>query len=222
MVVTLCCYLLYGPIQMSEGSYQRPLGEHRIEIIVVNSRFVTSISKATNADEARAFIARIRGEMPTANHHVYAFRAGYGNSVTEGMSDDGEPSGTSGPPTLSVLRGADIGDIVLVTTRFFGGTKLGTGGLVRAYTQAAQTALERLPIELKQAKEQLGIDVPYALYERVKRLLESHNARIDDEIFAGDVSIIATLLQADSPAFQGELQELSAGRIEPVLMAKFD
>ena len=198
------------------------MGEHRIEITVVNSRFVTTVGRATSADEARAFIARIREEMPDANHHIYAFRAGYGNSVTEGMSDDGEPSGTSGPPTLSVLRGADIGDIVLVTTRFFGGTKLGTGGLVRAYTQAAQTALESLPTELKQAKVQLGMDVPYALYEQVKRLLEGYHATIDDEIFAGDVSIIATLLQTDREALLTDLQELSAGGIEPIVLTMLD
>lgn len=207
---------------MSNETYNRPATEHRTEIIVVNSRFVTSVSAAATAPDAKAFIARIRAEMPDANHHVYAFRAGYGNSVTEGMSDDGEPSGTSGPPTLAVLRGADIGDIVLVTTRYFGGTKLGTGGLVRAYTEAAQTALASLPLERKVPKEQLGMDVPYALYEPVRRLLTSYSASIDDEIFAADVSIIATLLQADVARFSADLTELSAGRIDVIRLAQFN
>src|SRR5512134_2891681 len=108
-----------------------PAGQHRTDIVVVNSRFITTIAPAAMPEDAKRFIASIRAEMPDASHHVYAFRAGYGNSVIEGMSDDGEPSGTAGPPTLAVLRGAGIGDIVLVTTRYFGGTKLGTGGLVR-------------------------------------------------------------------------------------------
>jgi putative IMPACT (imprinted ancient) family translation regulator len=79
--------------------------------------------------------------MPNASHHVYAFRVGHGNSIIEGMSDDGEPTGTAGPPVLAVLRGTQIGDIIVIVTRYFGGTKLGTGGLVRAYPEAAQIAL---------------------------------------------------------------------------------
>src|SRR5262245_19930912 len=108
---------------MSQSYYRPALGLHRGEIEVLNSRFITSISRAIKPDEARSFIMQIRQEMPDASHHVYAFRTGYGNSITDGMSDDGEPSGTAGPPSLAVLRGFDIGDVVLVTTRYFGGTK---------------------------------------------------------------------------------------------------
>ncbi len=98
----------------------------------------------TTVDEAKAFLAAVRAEMPDANHHVYAYRVGFGNSVIEGMSDDGEPSGTSGPPVLAVLRGSGIGDVIVVVTRYFGGTKLGTGGLVRAYSEGARAGLESL------------------------------------------------------------------------------
>lgn len=202
--------------------YWRPVGRHRIEIEVQKSRFITTAARATTADEARAFIQAIRQEMPDASHHVYAFRAGYGNSVTEGMSDDGEPSGTSGPPTLAVLRGSDIGDVVLVTTRYFGGTKLGTGGLVRAYSSAAKTVLETLPLEYKAPKSQLGIDVSYSDYEQTKRLILAYEGTIDDEIFAGDVSLIATFLQEQVAPFQAELTELTNGQVEPVLLDTFD
>src|SRR5688572_19497440 len=114
--------------------YPIPAETTRVEIRVVNSRFIATIAEARTAEDAHAFIAAIRAEFANASHNVYAFRAGYGASVIEGMSDDGEPSGTAGRPALSVLRGADLGDVVLVITRYFGGTKLGTGGLVRAYT----------------------------------------------------------------------------------------
>ena len=96
------------------------------------------LAASTTVKEAKAFLAAVRAEMPDANHHVYAYRVGFGNSVIEGMSDDGEPSGTSGPPVLAVLRGSGIGDVIVVVTRYFGGTKLGTGGLVRAYSDAAR------------------------------------------------------------------------------------
>ncbi|MEL6310076.1 MAG: YigZ family protein, partial [Chloroflexota bacterium] len=136
-------------------TYNRPAERTRIEITVINSRFITTIERADTVEDARAFINEIRAEMPDANHHVYAFRIGYGNSITEGMSDDGEPSGTSGPPSLAVIKGTEIGDVVLVTTRYFGGTKLGTGGLVRAYTESAQTAFAQLKTERKAPKAQL-------------------------------------------------------------------
>lgn len=202
--------------------YFRPSGKHRTEIVVQNSRFISTIERATTVDEARHFIQSIRDEMPDASHHVYAFKIGYGNSTTEGMSDDGEPSGTSGPPTLAVVRGSDLGDIVLVTTRYFGGTKLGTGGLVRAYSNSAKTALEILPIELKAPKTQLGMDLPYSLYEQVKNLIEKYGGTIDDEIFAGDVTVICTLLNDEISAFEAELTELSSGQIETILLAELD
>jgi uncharacterized YigZ family protein len=112
--------------------YLIPAGTVRVETEVSRSRFIATLGMAETAEAARAFIAGVRAEMPDASHHVYAFRVGYGASVIEGLSDDGEPSGTSGPPIMAVLRGAPVGDVVLVVTRYFGGTKLGTGGLVRA------------------------------------------------------------------------------------------
>ena len=85
--------------------YPIPARTTRVETVVVNSRFIATIGRADTVAEARQFIQAARDEMPDATHHVYAFRVGYGGSVTEGMSDDGEPSGTSGPPVLAVLRG---------------------------------------------------------------------------------------------------------------------
>src|SRR5688572_27285209 len=100
--------------------YHIPAGTQRSEIVVVNSRFITTIGCVQSTEAVKAFLDQTRSEMPDASHHVYAFRVGYGNSITEGMSDDGEPSGTAGPPVLAVLRGADIGDVIVVVTRYFG------------------------------------------------------------------------------------------------------
>jgi uncharacterized YigZ family protein len=201
-------------------SYRIPAGTHRTEIVVVNSRFITTIAHATTPDEAKRFISAVRAEMPDASHHVYGFRAGYGNSIIEGMSDDGEPGGTAGPPTLAVVRGADIGDIVLVTTRYFGGTKLGTGGLVRAYTESAKTALAGLPILLKAPKEKISIDIPYSLYESAKRLIQQYHGVIDEEIFADVVTLFITFLKDDVAAFTAQLTTLTAGQVMPVSLGE--
>ena len=131
---------------MTPNRYPIPAETTRIQLRIVNSRFIATITEASTVKAARDFLNEMCREFSDASHNVYAYRVGYGTSVTEGMSDDGEPSGTAGRPTLAVLRGADLGDVALVTTRYFGGTKLGTGGLVRAYTQSAQEALAALRI----------------------------------------------------------------------------
>jgi uncharacterized YigZ family protein len=156
--------------------------------------------------------------MPDASHHVYAFRIGYGNSVIEGMSDDGEPSGTAGPPTLAVLRGTKLGDILVVTSRYFGGTKLGTGGLVRAYSDAARHALTTLKTEQKIPKKILGIELPYSLYEIVKRLVAQHHGTIQDETFAADVTMLVRFPVDDIPTFTAALTQISAGRLTPIIL----
>ena len=200
------------------NGYLIPAQTHRSELMIVNSRFITSVGFAPAVDDAKAFITTIRTEMPDATHHVYAFRVGYGNSVTEGMSDDGEPSGTSGPPVLAVLRGRDIGDIVTVVTRYFGGTKLGTGGLVRAYTDSARQALDTLPVIRKIKRSLVGIDLPYPFFEQVKRLIAQHEGTIDEETFAADVTILATFPDDSIEPFSYALSELTAGSIQPVVL----
>lgn len=199
-------------------AYAIPAQEHRTEIVVVNSRFITAVTRADSVAAARDFIALQRAAMPDASHHVYAYRVGGDSSVIEGMSDDGEPSGTSGPPTLAVVRGSGIGDIVLVTTRYFGGTKLGTGGLVRAYTEAAQTALATLPTTLKVAKVLLGLELPYSIYESAKRLIAQFHGVIESEDFADTVSVFVVLLQSDQEAFTKQIITLTAGQVTPLVL----
>lgn len=200
---------------MAEG-YRIPAATIRTEMIIKKSRFITTALMASTVTRARERMADLRAEMPRAHHHVYAFRIGFGNSITEGMSDDGEPSGTAGPPTLAVVRGCGIGDILLVTARYFGGTKLGTGGLVRAYTASAQMAIAELNTELKVEKTTLGMDMPYSFYNLVKRLIAAHRGTIVDEVFDADILVIASFVESDAARFADELRERSAGRVSPV------
>lgn len=196
--------------------YLIPQTFHRIETEVARSRFIASVDFTPSVDDAKAFLARIRAEMPDASHHVYAFRVGYGGSVIEGMSDDGEPAGTAGPPVLAVVRGSKIGDIALVVTRYFGGTKLGTGGLVRAYSEAAHIALNSLPTMLKIEKRLLGMDIPYSLYNQVKLLIEAHHGILEEEIFEAEITLMARFALPDIPVFTNALRDLSHGKVEAV------
>jgi uncharacterized YigZ family protein len=139
---------------------------------------------------------------------------GHGASVIAHCSDDGEPSGTAGRPALAVLRGSGLGDVAVVVTRYFGGTKLGTGGLVRAYSDAVREVLAVLPRAVRVPTHTLMMAVPYSLFERVRLAVAAHNGQILDEDFAADVTVTARFNVKETPAFQRSLQELSSGQVE--------
>jgi len=204
---------------MSEMIERRvPGARTNVETVVVNSRFVTTVIPVSSVDDAKAELRAIRLQMPDANHHVYAYRIGHANSVIDGMSDDGEPSGTSGPPVLAVLRGSGLGDILIVVTRYFGGTKLGTGGLVRAYSEAARAGLEAVPVRLKIARTLLGIELPYPLFEQAKRIIDAHEGVIEDQQFTEIVTLMVRFKSSLTPNVCAALTELSAGRVTPVVL----
>ena len=186
---------------------------HLTVIEIARSQFITRIARADTVDDARSFISSVRADVPHANHHVYAFATGSGNSVTEGASDDGEPSGTAGPPTLAVVRGSRVGDIVLVTSRIFGGTRLGTGGLVRAYTDAAQTALATLPLMLRVSRQCFTATVAYAHIDAVQRLLATYDLQHVSFDYGASVTLAFCAPVADIEAIQSALLEVSAGAI---------
>lgn len=194
-------------------NYLIPLQEVRRELTVVNSRFVATLAPAITIDNARAFMARIRHEFSDATHNVPVYIIGGGNTVTEYFSDDGEPSGTAGKPALAVLRGSGLGDVALVITRFFGGTLLGTGGLVKAYTEAAQLAVQavergqRIPVHIAL------LAIPYNFLERLRLLVLRHKGQITAEDFAADITLTIQIPVDAFNGFQTELKELSAGRL---------
>jgi len=195
-----------------------PNGDIRTEITVMNSRFIASLGPAFSVEQARDFIARIKSEFQDASHNVPAFLIGHSPSVIAHCTDDGEPSGTAGRPVLSVLQGSGLGDIVIVVTRYFGGTKLGKGGLVRAYGDAARQALKKTPLAEKVVTHTVMFAVPYNLYEPAKILLDRHKGQILDEVFAGDVTITGRFRPEDLDRFQPQLNELSNGKVEAFII----
>ena len=195
-------------------TYTVPLTEIRRELMVMNSRFIATLAPAFSIDEARAFMARIKHEFADASHNVPVYIIGGGNTVTEYFSDDGEPSGTSGKPALAVMRGSGLGDVVLVITRYFGGTLLGTGGLVKAYTESAQLAVnavgrgQRVPVHIAM------IALPYNLLERLRLVVTRQHGEVLGEDFAADITMTVRLPVDSFESFQNDLRELSAGKLQ--------
>jgi len=198
--------------------YRIPAREVRTEIEVVNSRFIVTAAPVFTVDEAKAFVARIRAEFADATHNVPAYVVGHGATVIAHCHDDGEPSGTAGRPALAVLSGSGLGDIAVVVTRYFGGTKLGTGGLVRAYGDSVRAILEILPLAEKIPTHTVLLACPYSFFEQVGLLIEAHHGQILDQEFGVDVTLTARLPVEQFSGFQAGLSELSNGELEAILV----
>lgn len=181
---------------------------------MVNSRFIATLAPVFTVEEARAFIARIKNEFSDASHNVPAYIIGGGNTVTEFCSDDGEPAGTAGKPALAVLRGSGLGDVALVVTRYFGGTLLGTGGLVKAYTESTQLVVNAVERGRRVQVHVVMIAIPYNLLERVRLMAKRNHGEVLGEDFGGDVTMTLQFPVDALDGFQNELRELSAGRIQ--------
>ncbi len=156
--------------------YLIPSHPHRVEEVILRSRFITAADHAPDAATAHEIVATIRGESPDATHHCWAFVAGPPGSTTSvGMSDDGEPHGTAGRPMLNTLLHGEVGEIVAVCTRYYGGTKLGTGGLSRAYSGGVKLLLESLPTQerVDLEREEYGEQVEYRV-----AIPQEHHSRL--------------------------------------------
>jgi len=192
--------------------YPIPARRHRVEEEIRRSRFITTLSYAPTMEAARAFIQSIRAEFPDATHHVWAYVAGPpGSSAHVGYSDDGEPHGTAGRPAYTVLLHSGVGDIVAVITRYFGGTKLGKGGLVRAYSDGVKLALATLPLAEHRDTAELDVVIPYPFVSPLQRLLPDYEAAILTEDYGADVTYRLRLPEEHVIAFTEALIGLTNG-----------
>ncbi len=195
-----------------------PAGEAQSEWVVEKSRFIAWAAPAFNVDQAREFIGRIRQEYPDASHHVPLFIIGHGAGVTMHCSDDGEPSGTAGRPALAVLQGSGLGDVVVVVTRYFGGIKLGTGGLVRAYSDAVRELLKVLPRAQKVATTQIMLAIPYSLLERVRLLAVEFEGSIDQEEFTEEVTMTIRFRDEKLGGFLEHINDMTRGNTNVIIV----
>ena len=193
--------------------YKIPATNARIENVIFGSRFIANAMRVETVTAVRERLNVLRNEMSDANHHAYAFRIGYGNSVIEGKSDDGEPKGTAGAPVLAMIRGSDIGDIMVVVTRYFGGRKLGTGGLARAYGGAAREVIEKLSIEKRIERTRLTIFIPYPLLDRVRHKIMEFDFQEIDCTYRTEVQLEVSIAEKDRIRFENTITELSAATV---------
>ena len=181
------------------------------ELVEKKSRFIGNMLLTKSEDEAKEFIADIRSKHKDATHVVYTYILK--NPFVTRFSDDGEPQGTAGKPALEVLQREGIWDVTLTITRYFGGTLLGAGGLVRAYAKTAKLTLDAAGIALMKEVHTAEISLPYTTYGKVEDYLKSTPIRLIDTNFQEDVTLKVLLEPASLPQLQSFLQEETSGRV---------
>ncbi len=186
----------------------------RAELVIRKSRFLAEATPVDSAEAARGLWRERKRTYSDCNHVVFAFICGPQGGVM-GCSDDGEPSGTAGRPALEVLKGSGITNVLLTVTRWFGGIKLGTGGLVRAYTESAQLALADPPTVELVPLTRFALALSYLHYENVRRRLPEFAAEITGEEFSAGVTLSGVIPSANFAAFSDAVRDLTGGASIP-------
>ena len=187
--------------------------ERQAETVVKKSRFIAIARICNSIPEVKTLVDQTRALHLGANHVVHA--AVIGNQFS--FSDDREPKNTAGRPAFEVLKGSGISNICVLIVRYFGGTLLGTGGLVKAYGDAVKAVLDGIVTEEYVEKTDFSLTVPYDLYETVKRVLTSVNAAVTKEDFASEITVSGQVPLSSSENLQSSLSEISNGKIKAIL-----
>ena len=196
-------------------SYTTIAGRAVAEIEEKKSRFIASLAHVETEEEALAFLEEVRAANRMARHNVYAYVLREGGAGATGRvrySDDGEPQKTAGLPTLEVLQHAGLTDVAAVVTRYFGGVLLGTGGLVRAYTQATQAGVEAAELVVVSRCVDLEVRTSYARYEQLTRIAADCGAKVLDTGFADEVTLRLRMLDGTQAPLLAKLTELERGQ----------
>lgn len=187
------------------------------EIIEKKSRFIGYAAPVETEEAAQAFLQEIRTRHRDATHNCYAYQVGEHNQYQR-SSDDGEPSGTAGRPILEVIKGSGLANVIVVVTRYFGGTLLGTGGLVRAYSATAAAALAEGERVCLIAAAEFSLTVEYQHWQRLEGWLLGENYSVQDVRFTDKVDVRFMTPAADAENLAQRLCELLGGRVAPVLL----
>lgn len=190
-----------------------PLKKARVKVEVQHSIFIASLAPTRSIEQARDFIREIRSEFPDANHHVPAYLIGGRNQIIDYCSDDGEPSGTAGMPVLMTLRGSGLGDVAVVVTRYFGGVLLGKGGLVKAYTNAAQTVIAITERGYPALVTDIQFIAGYDQFETLKKEIHKFDGKDISEDFEVDVTIQCSIINSRLDELLGSCANLFAGKL---------
>ena len=178
------------------------------------SKFIGRVFPANSRDRAEDIIALINKQFYDATHNCFAYRIGFGGNEQTRFSDDGEPLGTAGKPLLQSIVGENLTNVCLVVTRYFGGTKLGTGGLMRAYSKAATEVIKKCSIEKVYLKTRVTLRFQYDLTSSVFRMVEKFDGEIQSQQFKEFVELVIFVRLSQLDQFVNQLIENTAGKIE--------
>lgn len=201
------------------GEYRTIEGESVFELVEKKSRFIAHLTHVNSEDEALEILATIRKAHAQARHNVYAYILNGGRAR---YSDDGEPAQTSGLPTYDTLMHANLLDVICVTTRYFGGTLLGTGGLARAYTQACQGAIAQANIVTVQMCADVRIEITYDLYQTVQKICEAKKAKFITTDFTDKVLMLARIKAEDAESLSADIVNATSGRCQILISEPFE
>jgi uncharacterized YigZ family protein len=177
------------------------------------SKFITFLTEVKSKEDALVQLKNISSREAGANHNCYAYIIGDPHSPVDiHCSDDGEPTGTAGRPLLNILLHENIGNVLVVVTRYFGGVKLGSGGLVRAYSGGLKAALKEVVLKEFREQKRLIITFHYQFEGSVRRLIDDHSASIVASVYGGDVCFSLDILEKNLTSFVKELAEITAGQ----------
>ncbi len=182
------------------------------EVSVKGSKFLCYIYPAEDEIEAENRLNGLKSKYHDATHHCYAYILSEGTERRTRFNDDGEPSGSAGRPILSVIEGRELTNLICIVVRYFGGTKLGVGGLVRAYSDAAKEALDECRIIVIQKKTDLVLSFPYSLTGSVERLITENNAGIVERKFSEIPEIICSVRDSFVDSFMAKFIDISHGQ----------
>lgn len=202
---------------MGKPHYQFPATSHHIHLEIKRSKFLTFAAPAENRQTAEDFIRGLREQHPRANHVCWAYIAGAPNSTVRSMSDDGEPSGTAGMPMLKILEYSGYGDIVVVVVRYFGGTKLGTGGLQRAYSDAVSKVLADLPLLSKVERTALQLTYDYPFDGVISRLLDKYDVAGVTTGYGQNIYLAMAIATDELATFKIALTNITGGNVEVIV-----
>lgn len=196
----------------TSDSYFTLASEAEIEFKIKGSRFIGRAFLCQTVDQAEAILDNLRKKFHDATHHCYAYRVGWGKELQFRYSDDGEPSGTAGKPIYDHLEGNELTNALVVVTRYFGGVRLGTGGLTRAYSRAAGDVLERAGKVENFVTGKLKLFLDFPDYNNVERLIEKYEGKRLKSDFTQRVALILELRESAIKPFIRKLMDLTSGR----------
>jgi uncharacterized YigZ family protein len=196
--------------EINNDIYLVPASTTNTEIKVKGSKFISAVFPVSSKEEAETVYADIKKKYYDATHNCFAYRI---NANNFRYSDDGEPNGTAGKPILQIIDNKGMNEILCVVTRYFGGTKLGVGGLMRAYSDSAKLAIDQVEIKKKIRSRRIKISLNYDLENSVRKLLNTYNGKLEESNYSEHINMNILIPESKAAAFEREIIEMSSNSI---------